>query len=234
MALIPGIFAGGAGVCPARQIMMLIKFTLFVRYKYMTALTISLLAWAYIIGSVSSAVLVCRLFGLPDPRQAGSNNPGATNVFRLGGRWPALLVLLCDILKGTLAVWGSYFLGVEPLWLGFIGMAACLGHMFPLFFNFKGGKGVATAFGALLPLGWLLALLLVATWILVVFVSGYSSLGALVSLMLAPLLTWLLKPAYTLPVAVLCAFILFRHHANIGRLLRGQEGKIWDKGRTRE
>ena len=119
----------------------------------MTALTILMLATAYLLGSISSAILICRVFALPDPRERGSGNPGATNVYRLGGRIPALLVLICDILKGTLPVYGSYFLGIEPIYLGLIGVAACLGHMFPLFFQFKGGKAVATAFGAMLPIG---------------------------------------------------------------------------------
>ena len=195
----------------------------------MTALTILLLVSAYLLGSISSAILICRLFGLPDPRSHGSSNPGATNVYRLGGKLPAVLVLVFDILKGTIPVWGSYFLGIEPFYLGLIGVAACLGHIFPLYFGFKGGKAVATAFGAMLPIGLGLAGLLIATWGLVVYLSGYSSLGAIVAVGLAPLFTYLIKPAYTIPVAMLSVLIILRHKGNIVRLVRGKEGRVAKK-----
>ena len=184
---------------------------------------------AYLIGSVSSAVLVCQLFKLPDPRFSGSNNPGATNVLRLGGKLPAALVLSFDILKGTIPVWGAYFLGVEPNWLGAIAVAACLGHIYPVFFHFNGGKAVATAFGALLPIGLSLGGLLIATWAIVVWLTRYSSLGAIITVALAPIYTWLIKPLYTLPVSFLTVLIIFRHRANIKRLLQGKEPKIGKK-----
>ena len=100
---------------------------------------------AYLLGSLSAAILFCRLFGLPDPRSEGSRNPGATNVLRIGGKWPALAVLIFDMLKGMLPVWAGYYLGLTHFELGMVALAACLGHIFPVFFNFKGGKGVATA-----------------------------------------------------------------------------------------
>jgi len=184
---------------------------------------------AYLIGSVSSAVLVCQLFKLPDPRFSGSNNPGATNVLRLGGKLPAALVLTFDILKGTIPVWGAYFLGVEPNWLGAIAVTACLGHIYPVFFHFNGGKAVATAFGALLPIGLSLGGLLIATWAIVVWLTRYSSLGAIITVALAPLYTWLIKPLYTVPVSFLTVLIIFRHRANIKRLLQGKEPKIGNK-----
>lgn len=189
---------------------------------------------AYLCGSLSSAIIVCRLFGLPDPRTSGSNNPGATNVYRLGGRIPAVLVLIADILKGTIPVYTSYFLDFSPLFLGMVAIAACLGHIFPLYFGFTGGKAVATAFGAMLPIGLDLAGMLIATWILVVFVSGYSSLGAILAVALAPLFTWFIKPIYTFPVAMLSILIIFRHRENIQRLLSGKEGKVWAKGKVKE
>ena len=200
----------------------------------MAALIIFLICCAYLCGSLSSAVIVCRLFGLPDPRQTGSGNPGATNVYRIGGRIPASLVLVVDILKGTLPTYGSYWLGVEPLYLGMIAIAACLGHIFPLFFGFKGGKAVATAFGAMLPIGLDLAGLLIGAWLVVVFITGYSSLGALVSVALAPVFTFLIKPEFTLPVAMLTVVIVLRHHENIHRLWHREESKIWQKGKARE
>lgn len=200
----------------------------------MIALSLLMISVAYLIGSVSSAVLISRVFRLPDPRKHGSGNPGATNVLRLGGRFPALLVLLADILKGTIPVYSAYFMGIPPVALGLIAIAACLGHIYPLYFHFKGGKGVATAFGAMLPIGPSLAGLLIATWALVVFVWGYSSLGAIVSVLLAPIFTWFIKPLYTLPVAMLSILILFRHRDNIKRLLAGEESKVWDKGKANE
>ncbi|CAB9492718.1 glycerol-3-phosphate 1-O-acyltransferase PlsY [Alteromonas macleodii] len=200
----------------------------------MISLTLLMAAVAYLFGSLSSAVVISQLFGLPDPRTAGSKNPGATNVYRLGGRIPALLVLVMDILKGTIPVYGSYFLGIEPIMLGIIAIFACLGHIFPLYFGFKGGKAVATAFGAMLPIGLDLAGLLVLSWVVVVFLTGYSSLGALIAVSLAPLFTFLIKPLYTVPVAMLSLLIILRHKDNIARLLAGNESKVWDKGKVKE
>ncbi|HBL19860.1 MAG TPA: glycerol-3-phosphate acyltransferase [Alteromonas mediterranea] len=200
----------------------------------MTPLTLLMITVAYLFGSLSSAVVISRLFGLPDPRTAGSKNPGATNVYRLGGRIPALLVLIMDILKGTIPVYGSYFLGLNPIVLGVIAIAACLGHIFPLYFGFKGGKAVATAFGAMLPIGLDLAGLLVLSWAVVVFLTGYSSLGALIAVSLAPLFTFLIKPLYTIPVAMLSLLIILRHKDNITRLMAGNESKVWDKGKVKE
>ncbi|WP_166425659.1 glycerol-3-phosphate 1-O-acyltransferase PlsY [Paraglaciecola sp. 20A4] len=200
----------------------------------MTSLSILIFCSAYLLGSISSAVLICRLFRLPDPRNTGSNNPGATNVLRIGGRLPAALVLIFDVLKGTLPVYIGYFLGLSPIVLGLVGLAACLGHIYPLYFNFKGGKGVATAIGAMLPLGWELSSILLGCWLVMIFISGYSSLAAIISVGLAPIVTWFIKPDYTVPVTMLCLLIIIRHKQNIIRLLNGQESKVWDKGRTKE
>lgn len=195
----------------------------------MIASIILMIGVAYLFGSLSSAVVICRVYGLPDPRTAGSNNPGATNVYRLGGRIPAILVLFMDIFKGTIPVYSSYFMGIEPVALGFIAIAACLGHIFPLYFGFKGGKAVATAFGAMLPIGLDLAGMLILTWGIVVFIWGYSSLAAIVAVSLAPIFTFYIKPLYTIPVAMLSVLIIMRHRLNIVRLLKGEEDKVWDK-----
>ena len=120
---------------------------------------------AYLLGSISSAILICRIAGLPDPRQNGSNNPGATNVLRIGGRWSALAVLIIDILKGMAPVWVGYYLGLTQFELGMVALGACLGHIFPIFFQFKGGKGVATAFGAIAPISWAVAGSTLGTWV---------------------------------------------------------------------
>ena len=192
-------------------------------------LVILMFVLAYLLGSISSAILVSRLFKLPDPRTNGSNNPGATNVYRLGGALPACLVLIFDILKGTIPVWGAYFLKLEPLELGLIAVAACLGHMYPLFFSFKGGKAVATAFGSLLPIGLSLGGLLICTWLIIVAITRYSSLAALVAVTLAPLYTWWIKPLYTLPVTFITLLIIIRHRTNIVRLFKGEEPKVGTK-----
>ncbi|MDX5406243.1 MAG: glycerol-3-phosphate 1-O-acyltransferase PlsY [Chromatiaceae bacterium] len=195
----------------------------------MTPLIGIMMLAAYLCGSISSAVLVSKLFRLPDPRLHGSGNPGATNVLRLGGKLPAVLVLVFDILKGTIPVWGSYFLKIEPLYLGLIAICACLGHIFPLFFGFKGGKAVATAFGAMMPIGLDLAGLLIGSWLVIVALSGYSSLAAILTVSLAPLFTWFIKPLYTVPVLMLSVLIILRHRENIVRLYKGKESKVWDK-----
>lgn len=188
-------------------------------------------ASAYLLGSISSAILVCQLFNIGDPRKLGSGNPGATNVFRIGGKFPASLVLIFDVLKGTVPVWASYYLGFEPFYLALVAVTACLGHMFPVFFEFSGGKAVATAFGAILPLGLDLAALLLTTWVLVLLLTRYSSLAAIVCVGLSPFFTWIINPVYSLPVAVLAVLIILRHKENIIRLLTHKEPKIWDKSR---
>ncbi|MCG9583928.1 MULTISPECIES: glycerol-3-phosphate 1-O-acyltransferase PlsY [Vibrio oreintalis group] len=195
----------------------------------MTPLALIMIIFAYLLGSISSAVLICRVLRLPDPRGVGSNNPGATNVLRIGGKKAAVAVLLCDMLKGTIPVWGGYFLDIDPIILGVIAIAACLGHMYPLFFHFKGGKGVATALGAIAPIGLDLTGMIIATWLSVAFLFRYSSLAAIVTVLLAPFYTWMVKPQYTLPVAMLCCLIIFRHHQNIKRLFEGTEPKVGEK-----
>ncbi|WP_115717634.1 glycerol-3-phosphate 1-O-acyltransferase PlsY [Gallaecimonas mangrovi] len=181
---------------------------------------------AYLMGSVSSAVIICHLFRLPDPRRNGSGNPGATNVLRLGGKLPAILVLIGDVLKGIIPVWGSYFLHIDAIWLGIIAIAACLGHIFPIFFHFRGGKGVATAFGAMLPIGLSLAGMQILTWLLLVVITRLSSLAAVLTAMLSPLFTWFIKPAYVIPVAMLSLLIIIRHKDNLRRLWNGTEPKM--------
>ncbi|MEH0666847.1 glycerol-3-phosphate 1-O-acyltransferase PlsY [Vibrio scophthalmi] len=195
----------------------------------MTPLALILIICAYLLGSISSAVLICRLLKLPDPRKKGSHNPGATNVLRIGGKKAAIAVLLCDMLKGTIPVWGGYFLHIDPIILGVVAIAACLGHMYPIFFHFKGGKGVATALGAIAPIGLDLTGMIIATWLSVALIFRYSSLAAIVTVLLAPFYTWMVKPQYTLPVAMLCCLIVLRHHQNIKRLFAGTEPKVGEK-----
>ncbi|CAH0526893.1 glycerol-3-phosphate 1-O-acyltransferase PlsY [Vibrio hippocampi] len=195
----------------------------------MTPIALAIIIIAYLLGSVSSAVLICRLLKLPDPRTVGSQNPGATNVLRVGNKGAAAAVLLCDMLKGTIPVWSAYFLDIEPVILGIIAISACLGHMYPLFFHFKGGKGVATALGAIAPIGWDLTGMVMSTWLVVALTTRYSSLAALITVMAAPFYTWMFKPVFTLPVAMLSCLIIFRHNQNIRRLFNGTEPKLGSK-----
>ncbi|RTR38973.1 glycerol-3-phosphate 1-O-acyltransferase PlsY [Shewanella canadensis] len=197
-----------------------------------TTLTLGMILAAYLAGSISSAVLVCRLRGLPDPRTAGSGNPGATNVLRIGGASSAAMVLFFDMLKGALPAYIAFRLGIDQVALGAIAIAACLGHIFPIFFKFKGGKGVATAFGAMAPIGHELALALMVTWIVMVLISRYSSLAAITTAILAPIYTWFLDERFTIPVAMLSTLIVIRHRDNIHRLLKGEESKVSRKRKS--
>jgi len=200
----------------------------------MSAIAPGMIFFAYLCGSISSAILVCKIAGLPDPRTQGSGNPGATNVLRIGGKAAAACVLIFDILKGMVPVWLAYLLHLAPLYLGLTAIAACLGHIYPVFFRFRGGKGVATALGAIAPIGWDLTGLMTGTWLLTVLLSGYSSLGAIVSALIAPFYVWWFKPQFTFPVSMLSCLILLRHHDNIQRLWRGQESKIWKRKKARD
>jgi acyl phosphate:glycerol-3-phosphate acyltransferase len=191
-----------------------------------------LILLAYLMGSVSTAVITSRLAGLPDPRAHGSHNPGATNVLRLGGKRAAALVLLGDMLKGVLPVLLARLLGVSDVVLALVGLAAFLGHLYPVFFGFKGGKGVATSLGVLLGLSWLVGLAALATWLAVALGLRYSSLAAIVSAVLAPVyMTWLAPvPSWIAAVAVMSAVLLWRHRPNILKLLSGHEDKIGSRG----
>lgn len=195
----------------------------------MSIIAYLLIVTAYLLGSISSAVIFCKLSGLPDPRENGSHNPGATNVLRIGGKLAALGVLLSDILKGMLPVSIAVYLEQQPSTIGFVALAACLGHIFPVFFKFRGGKGVATAFGTLIPLGYEIAGLTILLWIATFLISGYSSLSAVISSVAIPAFVWWFKPELTFPVSLVCCLLLYRHHENIQRLWRGQEDKMWKK-----
>jgi len=183
---------------------------------------------AYLLGSLSSAVIVCRLAGLPDPRGAGSGNPGATNVLRVGGKKLAAITLLGDLLKGVVPVLLGHLLGIEPVLLGAVGLAAFMGHLYPIFFGFHGGKGVATAIGVLLAIDWLAGLATVVTWLVVARLSRYSSLASLVATGLAPAYVGWRTGSVGLAVAcaVMTLLLYLRHTDNIRRLLAGTESRI--------
>jgi glycerol-3-phosphate acyltransferase PlsY len=187
-----------------------------------------LVAAAYLIGSFSSAVVVCRLMKLPDPRQQGSGNPGATNVLRIGGKKAAAATLAGDMLKGVIPVLVARALGADILTQSAVATAAFLGHLYPVFFAFQGGKGVATALGVLLALNWQVGLLTMTTWLLVAAVFRISSLAALVAILLTPLYLWWRNPQPVLLIAVLAIAVLlfWRHRSNIRNLINGSEGRI--------
>lgn len=181
---------------------------------------------SYLLGGLNGAILLCRLKGWPDPRSQGSKNPGATNMLRLHHPQAASGVLIFDLIKGCIPVYLAYFLGYPPVLIGFIGVAACLGHIFPPFFQFKGGKAVATGLGTLLPLGMDMTGLVLLTWLLSIAVTGYASLAAIITAIAAPIFVSQIKPEYTIPVIMLSILIVLRHTGNIKRLLQGKEKKI--------
>lgn len=200
-----------------------------------TLLSLLAVLAAYLIGSLSFAVIVSRVFGLADPRSYGSKNPGATNVLRSGNKKAAILTLVFDALKGVVPVLLVQFYGLR-FGLGegtvaMVGLAAFLGHLWPVFFKFEGGKGVATAAGVLLAFNVWLGLATLATWIVVAFVFRYSSLAALAAAALAPLYQLLIWGAGPLAAAivVMSLLLIWRHSANIQKLLAGTESKLGQK-----
>ena len=182
----------------------------------------------YLFGSVSTAIIVCKLMGLPDPRTEGSGNPGATNVARLGGKKAAALTLLGDMLKGLIPVLIAHAMQAAPLILAATALAAFLGHLYPVFFGFRGGKGVATALGVIYGLDWHVGLLTTAIWLAMALLFRYSSLAALIAILLAPFgFLWLWpEPAVIAAMAIMTVMLYWRHRSNISNLLSGREGKI--------
>lgn len=196
-----------------------------------TAITFTAFIAAYLLGSLSAAIITCKLMRLPDPRTTGSNNPGTTNVLRSGGKKAAAITLLGDMLKGLLAVCAARFIevdGGQSITLAAAGFGAFLGHLYPLFFRFQGVKGVATALGALLGLSWISGLLAIATWLAISLSVRISSVAALATFSLAPLYMWWLGGEEVIIYSLLCiALLLFwRHRNNIGNLLAGTEPRI--------
>lgn len=182
---------------------------------------------AYLIGSISSAVITCKIMGLPDPRTQGSGNPGATNVLRIGGKQAAIYTLAGDILKGVLVVLAAKLYGFTPFYLALITFAVFLGHVFPVFFRFAGGKGVATAAGCLLALAWPVGLAALGTWLLVAVIFRYSSLAALTTAICAPFYAWFFtNNDYTVMTAAMSVLLIIRHRGNIRNLCAGTEKKI--------
>ena len=195
---------------------------------------------AYLMGSLSFAVIVSKLMGLNDPRSYGSKNPGATNVLRSGNKAAAVATLLLDGLKGwlpmALVTWFGRDYGMREGTLAAVGLAAFVGHLYPVFFKFKGGKGVATAAGVLFGVHWVMGLATLATWIIVAVFSRYSSLASLACALFAPWYYlvgdrafWYVDKTMALAIVVMSAFLVFRHRENINKLLKGKESKLGSK-----
>jgi glycerol-3-phosphate acyltransferase PlsY len=184
--------------------------------------------FAYLLGSVSSAIIIARLMGLKDPREIGSKNPGATNILRYGGKTAAVLTLVGDALKGAVPVLIAQALTHDVVILALTGLGAFLGHLFPVYFSFRGGKGVATTLGVWLALSPWAGLAMVATWAAIAFVFRYSSLAALTVSVVAPFYVAWFSPGwpYILAMIVMSATLIFRHRANIRSLLAGTETRI--------
>ena len=193
---------------------------------------------AYLIGSLSFAVIISKFFGLPDPHTYGSGNPGATNVLRTGKKFAALLTLLGDAAKGWFALWLAQRyqtdFDLSRLTLAGVAFAAFMGHLFPIFFKFQGGKGVATAAGIFIAMNLWLGMATLATWVMIVFFVRYSSLAALVASVLAPFYAFYLfgLTPYLFAVIIMCALLIWRHKENIAKLINGTESRIGAKKDT--
>lgn len=182
---------------------------------------------AYLLGSISSAIIVCKLFNLPDPRTQGSNNPGATNVARMAGKKLAAVVLIGDALKGFIPTAMVHYLFQSPLLTGLTALTAFLGHLYPVFFKFKGGKGVATAMGGLWGLSWMFGLCFSVVWLLIWAYGRISSMAALLAMAVTTFGVFLSEGfMVSLPIIIMCAILFWRHRENIKRLRSGTETKI--------
>ena len=191
-------------------------------------INIVLIFLAYLLGSISAAILVCKLLGLSDPRTGGSGNPGTTNVMRLHGKTAAFLTLTGDVFKGIIPVLLAKVIVGSEFIIALSGFAAFLGHIFPIYFKFKGGKGVATLIGILLATHWLLGLAYVITWILTAAIFRYSSLAALIATLSIPFYTYFLEQdfQYTVSFSMIAVVLFWRHKSNIYNLLNNKERKI--------
>jgi acyl phosphate:glycerol-3-phosphate acyltransferase len=195
------------------------------------AISTALVTTAYLFGSIASAILVCRLFSLSDPRRDGSGNPGATNVLRLHGKKAAILTLAGDVLKGVIPVLLAKAISSSELIIALCGLAAFLGHLFPIFFKFKGGKGVATLIGVLFATHWILGLAYIATWAISAFLFRYSSLSALIAATLTPVYSWFVLQNINFLIChiIMVTILIWRHRSNIQNLMAGTEGKLGKK-----
>jgi len=186
---------------------------------------------AYLIGSISTAIITCKIMGLEDPRKIGSHNPGATNVLRHGGKKAGIITLTGDMLKGLIPVLLVSQFQADALSIAVVGLSAFLGHLFPVYYGFKGGKGVATYYGVIFGANWLVGLIAVSIWLAVAVLMKISSLSALISIFATPFILWYFTHSLELTsvVAIMSILVVWRHQSNIRFLLQGTEGKIGTK-----
>lgn len=191
---------------------------------------LGLVLLGYLLGSISSAMIVAKIMHLPDPRIEGSGNPGATNILRLGGKKAAIWTLLGDVLKGVIPVMLARYLHASDLVLILAALAAFLGHLFPLYFAFKGGKGVATFLGVIFALSWIVGLIAIGIWLVIAIISRYSSLASIGMIIIIPFAAYFITAKiFILPLIFMSIIMLFKHRENIMRLVRGTESRIGAK-----
>lgn len=184
---------------------------------------------AYLFGSVSSAIIVCRLMGLGDPRTLGSRNPGATNVMRIGGKSAAVWTLIGDVLKGVIPVVLAKWIDLPPIGIGLVAFSAFIGHLYPIFFGFVGGKGVATLIGCLFAISWLSGICFIVTWLVIVLVLRYVSLASMLAASATPIYLWWFthEMAYVVIAILMALIVIYRHRSNIANLRSGVEPKVF-------
>lgn len=189
------------------------------------------LLFSYLIGAISFGIVISHIFSLPDPRTIGSKNPGATNVLRTGKKLAALLTLLGDALKGSLTVGLAQYFELSPLMVGLIAIATLIGHVFPIYYGFKGGRGVATAAGILFMFSWTMGLIVLAIWLGVFFIWRYSSLAAIIAASLSPVIGFFYKIDFyeLIATSIIALILILRHVENIKRLIDGTETGFKDK-----
>jgi len=181
---------------------------------------------AYLFGSISTAIILCKMMNLDDPRTCGSNNPGATNMLRIAGKRAAALTFIGDVLKGVIPVLIAQYFDLNVLWMSAVVMAAFLGHCLPIFFSFHGGKGVATAFGAITTMNWHVGIVLLIVWALMFLIFRISSVAGISSALAVPLSTWILAPESFLPMTIMALLMIWRHQDNIKALIAGNESRL--------
>lgn len=189
-------------------------------------LNVIMLVMAYLLGSISCAIIVCKVAGLPDPRTQGSGNPGASNVLRVAGKTYAAFTLFGDMLKGFIAVFIAMLFDVEGVMLSLVALAAVLGHMYPVFFKFKGGKGVATALGVYFALSFPVGIIAAIIWVGLAFLLRYASVASLAACVLAPFICLFFQASYFVGLILIAALVVWRHWENIERLRKGTESKL--------
>ncbi|MEH6812828.1 MAG: glycerol-3-phosphate 1-O-acyltransferase PlsY [Motiliproteus sp.] len=195
-------------------------------FSTLTSTDLALIAFAYLLGSVPSAIVVSRVFNLQDPRRHGSGNPGATNMLRTGHRTAAILTLIGDLAKGYLPVYVAIQLELQSINIGLVGLAAIIGHLLPIFYQFRGGKGVATSLGACLGFSLYLGLAQMVCWVIVAGVSRTSSIAALTTALVTPVLGFFLAPQYSLACLLVALLMIYRHRSNLQNLLKGNEHRL--------